>query len=237
MFASCIMNIVVYIIGIEIVSSQELNGNYFLILLGIFYFEIMVMMLINYYSAKKLTVFKVKENIPWWKQIWLLFSSFFFVIIFSFVVYYGFLEAAIRGKKVCKHDASKKDALPSKSNSPPKINFLKKKSKSMEIIYESEYSIRTKDNLEEKDDQIKNLNLFKKKVSLDKGNDTVFDVDLDKNTETFRKKEKKLQKSSSFNEKLDYGKKITEFKIDEENSICDSVANEMKTSIVFFDKN
>ena len=236
MLASCIMNIVVYIIGIEIVSCKELNGNYFLILLGIFYFEIMVMMLINYYSAKKLIVFKIKEKIPLWKQMWLLFSSFFFVIIFSCVVYYGFLEAAFRGEKVCKHDASKKDALPSKMNPVPLKNYSKKRSKSMEIIYESEYSTRTKVKRQTKQQPSKTKNLFKKLNLFDKANDSL-EIDFDKNDEISGKKYK-FHKSSSFNEKLQYGTNINN-QINKENEIpsCDSIPTEMKTSILFFDKN
>ena len=106
-----ITTLIVSLTNFTLMQDDQFNTLLFLLLLGLFYFGILWMMILNYFAVKKLKIMGIKENICFLRHIWIFASSILVIISFSFVAYYGFLESVIRGKKVCKHGASRKDQL------------------------------------------------------------------------------------------------------------------------------
>ena len=101
----------IYLFVIERHSPDSLQ-IWFTIPLGVVYFSLLMVIIINKIAVKTfLKQVEVDEKIPIWKDFFLWIVSPFIFIAYNIVALVGLFEAVFHGKKVCTHDASKKDAL------------------------------------------------------------------------------------------------------------------------------
>ena len=101
----------IYLFVIEKNSPDSLQ-IWFTIPLGVVYFSLLMVIIINKIAVKTfLKQVEVDEKIPIWKDILLWIVSPFIFIAYNIVALVGLFEAVFHGKKVCTHNAAKKDAL------------------------------------------------------------------------------------------------------------------------------
>ena len=97
--------------GFIYTDKNQINNLYFLIPLGIFYFSMLWVFIMNKCALSTLKNVIPEENFGILRNIFHYLSSLFVMLGISICSLYGYIESLTAGKKACKHGASAKNAL------------------------------------------------------------------------------------------------------------------------------
>ena len=109
----CVQGLLMITTTIILLKSAEISslGWMFMIPLGVVYLCLFFMIVLNKLAVKYLLHSMVVEKIAFYRDVLHWISSLFVMIVYGFIVLYGFWEIVIFGRSVCKHGASKKSDL------------------------------------------------------------------------------------------------------------------------------